>query len=64
MTLTWSGVKGSKVDVYRNGGRIITTANDRYYVNVRRFSGRATYAYKVCQKGTKTCSGSASVSFR
>jgi len=61
MTLDWSGVKGSSVDVYRNGGRIIVTRNDRHYVNVRRFSGRATYAYKVCQKGTRTCSRSVSV---
>ncbi|MEO7138267.1 MAG: hypothetical protein ABI037_11165, partial [Gemmatimonadales bacterium] len=64
MTLDWSGVKGSSVDVYRNGDRIIVTRNDRHYVNVRRFSGRATYAYKVCQKGTRTCSRSVSVSLK
>jgi hypothetical protein len=64
MTLSWSGAKGSSVDVYRNGDRITATENDRRYVNVRNFKGRATYAYKVCQKGTKTCSGTASVSFK
>lgn len=64
MTLTWSGIKGSTVDVYRNGDRIINTENDQYYVNVRRASGRATYSYKVCQKGGATCSKAVKVSFR
>ena len=64
MTLTWSGIKGSTVDVYRNRDRITNTENDRYYVNVRRFSGRSTYSYQVCQKRTRTCSRSVSVSIR
>jgi len=64
MTLTWSGIKGSTVDVYRNGARIERTQNDGYYVNVRRFRGRINYAYKICQKGTTTCSRSVTVSFR
>jgi hypothetical protein len=64
MTLKWSGAKGSTVDVYRNGARVLRTQNDGHYVNVRRFRGRATYTYKICQRGTKTCSRSAGVSFR
>lgn len=64
MTLDWSGATGSSVDVYRNSDRIISTSNDGHYVNVRSFRGRATYGYKVCQRGTRTCSSSVSVSFR
>jgi hypothetical protein len=64
MTLAWSGLKGSTADVYRNGSRIERTPNDGRYVNVRRFRGRISYTYKICQKGTRTCSRAVSVSFR
>lgn len=64
MTLTWSGIRGSTVDVYRNGSRLLTTQNDGRYVNVRRSLGRISYTYKTCQRGTNTCSRSVTVSFR
>jgi hypothetical protein len=64
MTLTWSGLRGSTADVYRNRVRLENTKNDGHYVNLRRFRGRISYAYKICQKGTSTCSKSVSVSFR
>ena len=64
MTLAWSGAKGSTVDVYRNGARLTRTQNDGHYVNVRRSIRGARYTYKICQRGTSTCSRSVGVSFR
>jgi PKD repeat protein len=63
MSLDWTGAVGASVDVYRNGPRITTTANDGHYVNSRIFTGTATYTYKVCQAGTTVCSNEATVSF-
>jgi PKD repeat protein len=63
MTLTWSGARGTMVDVYRNGVMIKTTENDGRYVNTRNFTGAASYAYKVCEPGTTTCSNQATVEF-
>jgi hypothetical protein len=63
MTLTWSGVRGSTVDIYRDGKRLTSTKNDGRYVNVRRYRGRISYTYKTCQRGTNTCSSSVRVSF-
>jgi hypothetical protein len=56
MTLTWSGAKGSSVDVYRDGAMKTNTRNDGRYVNSRRRRGAATYAYKVCETRRSTCS--------
>jgi len=64
MTLDWSGLKGSSADVYRNGAHLTRTENDGHYVNVRRSIAQVSYAYKICQRGTNTCSRSVSVSFR
>ena len=61
--LSWSGGAAS-VDVYRNGSRIKSgvantgSANDA--VKVR---GSGTLVYQVCNAGTSTCSGSASVGY-
>jgi len=63
MTLDWTGATGTSVDVYRNGVRITTTANDGHYTNSRTFTGPATYVYKVCNAGTTTCSNEATVVF-
>ena len=67
LTLTWSGASGSNVDVYRNGARINTTANDQRYVNLRWFKGatsEATYVYKICDAGTSRCSGEVTLTVR
>jgi hypothetical protein len=64
MTLDWRGLKGSRVDVFRNGARHITTENDGHYVNVRQRRVRTTYTYKVCQRGSSVCSRSVSVTIR
>jgi PKD repeat protein len=63
MTLDWTGAVGASVDVFRNGGFLLTTANDGHYTNSRIFTGAATYTYKVCQAGTSVCSNEATVEF-
>jgi hypothetical protein len=64
MRLTWSGASGSTVDLYRNGARVRSTENDRKYINTLRYRGAATYAYKVCEKGTSRCSNEVKVALR
>lgn len=61
--LAWSGAGSTSVDVYRNGTRITATANDGAYTDNIGKSGGGTYAYKVCEAGTTTCSNEASVVF-
>jgi len=61
MVLTWSGANGSRVDVYRDGSLRITTENDGKYTNLRSFRGRATYVYKLCERGTSRCSNQVTV---
>ncbi len=63
MTLKWSGATGAMVDIYRNGARLRTTANDGSDTNGRTFQGDATYVFRVCQAGTTTCSNDATVTF-
>jgi PKD repeat protein len=63
MTLDWTGVTGTTVDVYRNGVLLTNTPNDGHYVNSRAFTGAATYVYRVCQTGTSRCSNSATAVF-
>ena len=33
MDLSWSGATSTSVDIYRNGARIVTTANDGFYTD-------------------------------
>ncbi len=54
--LYWSGAVGTNVDVFRNGARVTTTANDGYYSDWIWFPSGMTYTYKVCQAGTAICS--------
>ena len=55
ITLNWSGITGTNVDVYVNGNLNNTTANDgsiTYMVNKK-----GTYSFKVCEQGsTIACS--------
>jgi hypothetical protein len=60
--LTWSATAWTSVDVYRNGVKILNTANDRAHTDAPP-KGTATYSYKVCSVGTTTCSNSVSVAF-
>jgi PKD repeat protein len=61
--LSWSGASGTNVDVFRDGAKITTTANDGAYTDesLGRLSG--TFVYQVCGAGTSTCSNTASVTF-
>ncbi len=59
--LSWSGATSSKVDIYRDGSKITTTANDGAHTDQVQKAG--TYKYKVCQAGTSTCSNEATVKF-
>ena len=63
MSLKWTGATGTSVDIYRNGARLRTTANDGSDTNGRTFQGNATYVFRVCQAGTTICSNDATVTF-
>jgi subtilisin family serine protease/PKD repeat protein len=59
--LTWSGAAGANVDVFRNGTRVTTTANDGAHTDQPSAAG--SYTYRVCNAGTTTCSNDATVTF-
>ena len=61
--VTWSGALSTKIDVYRNGVRVATTANDRFHTDAINKKGKGTYTYKVCEAGTSTCSQDVTVRF-
>jgi serine protease len=61
--LTWSGAAGASVDVYRNNVRVVTTPNDGAHTDGTGQKGGGTYVYRVCNAGTTTCSGNATVVF-
>jgi hypothetical protein len=63
MALVWAGATGAMMDVYRNGVRLTSTPNTSRYRNTRRFTGRATYVYKVCVAATTKCSNTATAVF-
>lgn len=63
MSLKWGGARGTTVDIYRNGAFLRNTANDGSDTNGRTYQGAATYTFKVCEKGSTTCSGIATVRF-
>jgi PKD repeat protein len=59
--LSWANASGANVDVFRNGTRITTTANDGAHTDT--LSAAGTYTYRVCNAGTSTCSSDATVTF-
>jgi endonuclease/exonuclease/phosphatase family metal-dependent hydrolase len=60
--LTWTGATSTSVDVYRNGAKVTTTANDGAHTDsLGKVSG--TFTYKVCEAATTTCSNESSVTF-
>ena len=61
--LSWTGATSSNVDVYRNGGLIVTTLNDGFYTDSPAGRSHATYTYQVCNTGSRTCSNQATVRF-
>ncbi|HUF18916.1 MAG TPA: S8 family serine peptidase [Thermoanaerobaculia bacterium] len=61
--LTWSGATSTSVDVFRNGSKITTTANDGAHTDNIGIKGGGSYTYKVCEASTTTCSNEVSVTF-
>ena len=61
--LSWNGLSGSSIDVYRNAAKFETTSNDGKETDAINKKGSFTYTYKVCAAGTTTCSNQASVTF-
>lgn len=61
--LRWNGATGASVDIYRNGSRITTVANNGSHTDRMGSRTRGTFRYKVCVAGSQQCSGEASVSF-
>ncbi|MDP5146928.1 S8 family serine peptidase [Shewanella sp. ULN5] len=63
INLTFAGLSGSNVDVYRNGTKVTTTANDGAYADSISSKSTLNYTYKVCEAGTATCSADKSITF-
>jgi N-acetylneuraminic acid mutarotase len=61
--LSWTGAGSTTVDVYRNGVKVATTANDGFHTDPIDKKGGATYVYKVCEAGTSICSNEVTVIF-
>lgn len=61
--LTWTGATSSNVDVYRNERLLLTTPNDGFHTDNIDLRGRGTYAYRLCEQGTTTCSNDSIVVF-
>jgi uncharacterized protein YjiK len=61
--LAWSGATSANVDVFRNGARVVTTANDGAYTDNIDATGHGTYRYQVCEAGTTTCSAEVTITF-
>jgi hypothetical protein len=59
--LSWSGLPGSRVDVFRNGRRIATVSNGGAYTDKLGRHASGTFSYRVCTAGTGTCSATVSV---
>jgi len=62
--LTWTGATSSNVDVNRDGIVIAIVPNTGSYIDSTGDTGRARYAYEVCEAGTSTCSNEVTVRFR
>ena len=59
----WSGASSNRVDIYRNGARIATTANDGLYTDRISGHGSGSFTYQVCNAGSQTCSNQVTVTF-
>jgi hypothetical protein len=61
--LTWDGVQGTTVDVYRNGAKIVSMPNDGRMTDNINNKGGGSYRYTVCTAGSSTCTNEAVASF-
>ena len=55
VSLRWTGLSASRVDVFRNGGRKATVTNTGSYNDDLRHKPKGTYSYKICAASTSTC---------
>lgn len=53
----------TSVDVYRDGAKITTTANDGAHTDAIGARGGGSNTYQLCEAGTTTCSDQATVTF-
>lgn len=58
VALTWSGTSATSVDVYRDGVKIMTVANNGMFGD---HTTPGTHSYRVCNAATTTCSADVSV---
>jgi hypothetical protein len=61
--LKWTGITSSRADVYRNGSRVVSTANTGQYTDATGERGGGSYTYKVCDEGTNRCSSAVVVTY-
>jgi hypothetical protein len=61
--LSWTGASSTNVDIFRNGGKVTTTANDGAYTDNIGAKGGGNYRYKICEAGTTTCSNEVTITF-
>jgi hypothetical protein len=59
--LSWNGAAGANVDIYRNGAKLTTTANDGAYSDAVGKRAAGAYDYRVCAAGGTTCSSTVRV---
>ena len=60
--LSWNGLSGTSLDVYRNSSKWPTPNDGSETDNINK-KGAGSYTYKVCVAGTTTCSNTATVAF-
>ncbi len=61
--LSWSGTTASSVEIYRDGGLLITVPDSGSYTDNTSNKGAGSYTYKVCETGTSNCSAVESIVF-
>lgn len=61
--LSWSGATSANVDIYRNGVKIATTANDGAYTDALNKNDTGTFTYRVTEAGSSVSSNEARVTF-
>jgi subtilisin family serine protease len=62
--IRWTNAPGTYVDLYRNGVKFKTTANDGHFRDVVSISGSGSITYRVCkQGGTSNCSALATLKY-
>jgi PKD repeat protein len=59
--LGWNNLTSTNVDIFRNGSKMTTTANDGFYTDNINKRGQGTYTYQICVEGTSICSNKVTV---